>query len=184
MPSIGFSARASFDRPLDTLMECHERIRTQCDALRRLAMPLPADGGGATERKHTAANLIWFFGTTGRYHHEDEEADLFPAMIAAATGPYAERVASLVQRLEAQHRELEDAWGRLSGEVKKIADGAASVLDEREVARFNAAYREHSTLEETELIPLAEMILSAPECEVVGRCIARRHGVAPGLDQG
>ena len=183
MPPIKSSAPAPLDRPLATLMECHDRIRAQCDILRRLASQLPADGWDGPARKYAAANLLWFFGTTGRHHHEDEETDLFPAMIAAATGSYAERVASLVQQLEAQHRELEDAWMHLSVNVKKIADGDASVLDALEVARFTAAYREHSALEETELIPLAELILSAPECAVVGRSMARRRGLAPELNQ-
>ena len=169
---------ADFDHPLEMLKACHERMRTQCDTLRRLAAHLSAHRCDDPARQ-AVTNVIRFFGSAGRHHHEDEESDLFPAMIAAATGLNTERIALLVQKLEVEHRELEQACKSLCSDLEKIARGEAATLDELEVNRFNTVYRAHSALEDAALIPLAAMVLSGPELAAVGRSMARRRGVTP-----
>jgi hemerythrin-like domain-containing protein len=177
MKSLTTAAPDGCDRPIETVKNCHELVRTHCSTLRWLALHLKTAGCDAHAR-NAASELIEFFGVVGRQHHEDEEKDLFPAVLASATGANFERASMLVQLLEGEHRALEHAWTALCRELEKVAQGARIKLDEGEIESFNEAYRTHSALEDNELIPLALVVLSDPELAMVGHSMAQRHGTA------
>lgn len=169
-------AVADFDHPLEMLSACHERIKAQCETLRRLAAHLPVHGCDA-QAQQAASNVMCYFDSAGRHHREDEEQDLFPGMILAAAGERAERTALLVGKLEHEHREIEETWLRLREALEDIAHGEERPLDPIEISRFCGMYHAHMAMEEADLFPLAETILDADALARLGRTMAKRRGV-------
>jgi len=77
----GHSAPAAgFEVPLEMLSACHGRIEQQCSTLRRLQSHLLAHGADDQARVAAAA-VMRYFDLAARQHHEDEERDLFPALL-------------------------------------------------------------------------------------------------------
>lgn len=169
---------ADFDHPFEMLSACHDRIKAQCDTLRRLAGHLPLHGCDA-QAQQAASNVMRYFDSAGRHHREDEETDLFPCMIAAAQGQNAERVALLIARLQSEHQEIEQLWLALRDVLECIAHQEEADLDPAEVDRFCAAYDAHMALEETSLLPLAERMLKPETVAALGTAMARRRRVKP-----
>ena len=106
-------------------------------------------------------------------HHRDEEQHLFVATIKGANnGAEKERVEEPVARLVSQHRHLEQMWLQLRPSVVAMAEGRtdASPAFRDEVMHLVDACLDHTRLEETVFLPLADEILS--------RC----HGHVPALE--
>lgn len=169
-------AMADFDHPLEMLAACHDRIKAQCATLSRLAAHLPAHGCDA-QAQQAASNVMRYFDSAGRHHQEDEEQDLFPAMVAAAKGENAERIALLIAQLGEEHHEIEQIWLGLRKALESLAHGENAPLDALEVNRFCGMYRTHMAVEEANLIPLAELVLGGGALAALGRAMARRRGV-------
>jgi hemerythrin-like domain-containing protein len=167
-----------FDQPMEMLAACHERIEAQCETLQRLAAHLPLHGCNA-QAQRAAANVMRYFDSAGRHHREDEEQDLFPAMIAAAQGESTERIALLVAQLTHEHNEMEQTWLRLGEALESIAHGENVPLDAIEVSRFCGMYRAHMALEEANLFPLAELLLRPGTLAGLGKAMAKRRGAKP-----
>lgn len=167
---------ADFEHPFEMLKACHERIKAQCETLRRLAAHLPAHGSDA-QAQQAASNVMRYFDGAGRHHHEDEEEDLFPRMIAAAHGQNVERLALLVSELQREHRDMEQMWDGIRDTLEKIAHGENAPLAEIEVNRFCTLYHTHIAIEEANMIPLAAMLLGENDLSQIGRAMAARRGV-------
>ena len=164
---------ASFDDPLAMLSACHGRIRRQLETLSRLERHLP-EHGCDTDARVAARAILRYFDTAAPHHHEDEEVDVFPRVVARAP-----ECAALVARLEAEHLVLAANWRHLRPLLAGIAAGQRAVLPPKLVRDATAAYDAHIEAEETELIPLARELLPPEEIAAVGRAMARRRGVAP-----
>lgn len=169
-------AMADFDHPMEMLAACHERIESRCATLKRLADYLPRHGSDA-EAQQAASNIMRYFDSAGRHHREDEEQNLFPAMLRAARGETAARVAMLVAQLGRDHDEIEQAWLGLRDALERIAHGGEAPLDAREVGRFCALYCAHMAVEEAHLFPLAELLLDTGALSGLGKAMAERRGV-------
>src|SRR5512146_1236308 len=167
---------ADFEHPMEMLKACHERIEMQCETLQRLAAHLPVSGCDA-QAQQAASNIMRYFDSAGRHHHEDEEQDVFPHLTAASKGKETARVASLVSRLTAQHREMEKAWSKLRDLLATIAYGDSAPLDQGEVEHFCGLYRDHISLENENLIPLATQLITVEDLAAIGRSMAARRGV-------
>jgi hypothetical protein len=87
------SSRAApdFSRPIEALKACHERLRSQCAALRQLVDHVKDVGYDAQAQQ--AAGVMRYFDSAARHHHADEEEDLLPRMMAQASmhGAYRAR---------------------------------------------------------------------------------------------
>jgi len=172
----GRAGAPDFSQPLDALKAGHERIRAQCETLRELAKHLPLYYCDAWAQQ-AASNILRYFDGAARHHEEDEEHDLFPRMLAAATGQAAERVALLTARLERQHRDMAAAWSNLRDTLERVANGEIAPLDKLEVSNFRELYRAHMAIEDVEVIPLAAVLLDADALAALGRAMAARRGV-------
>jgi hemerythrin-like domain-containing protein len=128
-----------FSRPIEALKACHERLRSQCAALREL-MDRVRELGCDAQAQQLAAGVMRYFDTAARHHHADEEEDLLPRMVAAASMGRGLRITRLVADLIREHRELHWAWSRLRTVLQEIAAGERAALDPRAVNRF-AAYQ-------------------------------------------
>lgn len=175
----GFSPPAAgFEVPLEMLSACHHRVERQCETLGRLATHLAAHGADARARD-AAAGVMRYFDTSARHHHEDEEVDLFPALLEAMAGSDAVCLRGLVDALVAEHRELEVRWARLRAVLEGVAAGVPVLLAADEVDAFTALYARHIAREEQELLPMAARLLGDADLDRVGRAMRERRGVAP-----
>ncbi|HKU70918.1 MAG TPA: hemerythrin domain-containing protein [Burkholderiales bacterium] len=164
-----------FSRPLDSLKTCHVRIRSECGKLRDLAERVK-DGQCDEEARTVAAALMRYFDTAARFHHEDEEEDLLPRMMAAATIGRGSRLTRMVADIATEHREMDRLWTELRAGLQELSAGEKLPLNLLSVDRFVKLYASHITVEETNVYPLAEMLLSKEDLDQIGASMAERRG--------
>lgn len=148
-----------FDDPLGMLRACHERILRHG---RWLQAVVHGDDAAVLAAVHR------YFATAGHQHHEDEEQDLFPLLIARGGAP-------LVNELVVQHRILDGLWERLAagfGDPRLLQGPLAKPAIE-----FVSLNESHIELENRELMPLASKLLTPKELTVLGERMAHRRGV-------
>ena len=177
LPLPGHSSPAAgFDAPLQMLAACHQRIERQCATLRRLVPHLAAHGADAQAREAAQA-VMRYFDTAAQHHHEDEEQDLFPALLESMAGSDAVCLRELTDALTHQHRELDRHWRALRVALQRIAMGESADLDGVLVERLADAYAEHLKREERELLPMAGRLLDDAALAAMGRSMRRRRGI-------
>ena len=169
----GKASAPTFDSPLDMLHACHERIMDQCATLQKLMSHLPMHGCD-TQAQQAAQAIMRYFDTAGKFHHQDEEEDLFPLLLATQN-VYAE---GLIKRLLEDHKAMEAAWLNLRNQLQGIADGKSATLERNVVADFSLVYGRHIMLENTKLLPLSAQILNAQQLHDLGKKMAGRRGVS------
>lgn len=167
-----------FEEPIEMLRACHDRIAHQCATLERLVAHLQTHGCDEPAREAAAA-VLRYFTLAGLNHHADEERDLFPRLLATATGEDAQRAAILVASMVADHREMERLWGALEPVLATLARGAIDRLDAVLVGAFCTIYRNHIVIEENDVIALAERVLPRAALAEVGQAMSIRRGVKP-----
>ncbi|WP_418315695.1 hemerythrin domain-containing protein [Piscinibacter sakaiensis] len=177
------AAPAGFEVPLEMLAACHLRIERQYDTLLRLA-PHLREHGSDQQARDAAAAVLRYFDSAAAHHHEDEENDLFPALLEAMAGSDAVCIREMIGALLAEHRVLEGRWQRLRPQLLRIAEGAAGLLDDAEIAAFADGYRSHIEREENELLPMAGRLLDAAQLERIGRSMRLRRGIDDAAVQG
>lgn len=164
-----------FDDPLELLRACHGKILRQCETLCRLAEHLKTKGCDPEAQK-AAQGILRYFSTAGRLHHQDEELDLFPAL-SATKGAAAQGVATLLERLLAEHLDMQASWDALQPLLGELASGQPVALPDDVVQRFIVCHTRHIALENGELLPLAAQLLNADQLGAMGRKMAARRGV-------
>lgn len=171
-PAVGFEV------PLEMLAACHGRVQHQCETLLRLLAHL-ASHGADRPAQEAAQAVMWYFDTAARHHHEDEELDLFPALVESMAGSDAVCLRELTASLCSDHRQLEQRWRALRERLVQIADGhgTVSTLADADVTGFIALYEQHIAREESELLPMAGRLLSDVELDRIGRAMRARRGL-------
>jgi hemerythrin-like domain-containing protein len=166
---FGQHAAPGFDDPLGVLRACHRRIEKQLATLDRLRRHLPEHH--ADQEAATAATAIMrYFDSAAHHHHADEEASLFPRLLAARP-----ELAAVTARLESEHEEMAQRWARLRPLLVAIAARSSAFLPIQDVDAFGAAYTAHIALEEGELLPQAEAMLDAATLAAIGAEMAARR---------
>jgi hemerythrin-like domain-containing protein len=171
------SPAATFEAPLAMLAACHERIEAQCATLQRLAAHVAKHGGDDPART-AARGIIRYFDTAGRHHHDDEEHDLFPALIESMAGSDPVCIRELIESLKAEHRELDRRWQALRGWLAQIETGTspAPPPPAQQIGEFVDGYERHIAREESELLPMAERLLDDHTLAMIGRTMSERRG--------
>lgn len=165
-----------FAEPLGMLRACHERIRSHCATLRRLVEHVRERGPDA-EARAAAAGVIRYFDDAARRHHDDEEHDLLPRMVSAATLGRGSSLTRLVADVANEHRALDRAWIELRAALQAVAAGEPIGLNPLAVDSFVKLYHSHLVMEESNVLPLAEMLLSKEDLAAIGAAMAARRGV-------
>ena len=158
-----------FDDPLGLLRACHERILGHCDTLERLVSHLQLQGADQ-EAQLAAARILRYFQVGAPLHHEDEECDLFPALRAHSAFPVIQHPG--LEKLAAQHRELDKLWIEMELALMAISRGTAADLA---VQPFVVLTRTHIALEEREIFPLAERYLDEVAWAILGNAMQARR---------
>lgn len=170
------SPAPDFSKPLDALRACHQRIRMQCETLRKIVEHMRTHGCD-DEARAAAANVMRYFDTAGRHHHEDEEEDLLPRMMTAATLGRGSRLTRLVAEVATEHRDIDRLWTDLRAALQEISAGENIPLDALHVDRFAKLCQSHIVSEEANVLPLAEMLLSQADLAEIGAAMAQRRGI-------
>ncbi|TWI66144.1 pyridoxamine 5'-phosphate oxidase [Pseudoduganella lurida] len=176
-------AAPGFDQPIAMLKHCHDKIRQQLATLEKLLAHLPAHGPDAAAQQAAVA-VQKYFNVAAHFHHDDEELDLLPMLEATATGEDLDLVRSLRPQILAQHKQMDDDWLIINGQLDKVANGSSGELAPESVQRFVQAYTSHMTTEETHIAPMAKRLFSPVQMGVMGEAMARRRGVAPANGNG
>jgi pyridoxamine 5'-phosphate oxidase len=164
-----------FDHPLEILHACHGKIQHQLDTLQKLAIYLPVHGCDLQARQAAQA-ILRYFDTAGQFHHQDEEENLFPTLLAMDIS-LTPRIQALVNQLLEQHVVMFAAWGEVRIVLVKLADGIDTPLQDVEVAHLVDSYNRHIKIEESELLPLSAHVLSPNQVMELGKAMAERRGV-------
>lgn len=170
----GGKSDESFDTPITNFSQCHVGI---VEHLRMLG-DLPALIATAERARKIAAGTLAFFEEVIAEHHAQEERALFPAVLkSAARGEEQEHVKSVIDRLTAEHRQIEAQWSRIKPALKQVAKGHDADLDEASVAQLESDYRAHAAFEEEAFLPLAQIILgrNANHMAALGMSLHIRH---------
>lgn len=174
IPLTSAQAAPSFDHPLELLHACHGKIQRQLDTLQKLAAHLPVHGCDQSAQQ-AAQGILRYFDSAGQFHHQDEEENLFPTLLALDV-PEKAQVKALIERLLAQHVVMFAAWSDVRAVLVRLAEGAETSLPDGMVERLTNSYVPHIELEETELIPLSARLLNTQQIMDMGKCMAERRG--------
>jgi hemerythrin-like domain-containing protein len=146
--------------PVGSFSGCHAGIIEHMDAFARL----PALLKPAEEARSIAERIRQFFSDVILTHHQEEERELFTAVMASASsGEELEQVRTIITRLTAEHRELERCWARIEPQMKTLARGELVPVDTQAIDQLTVGYKAHAEYEEQHFLPLAEKILGRNE---------------------
>ena len=166
---------ASFAEPFEMLAACHERIQRMLDLLRRLREHLPVHGNDGQARQ-AARDVLRYFDQAAPQHHRDEELHVFPPLLA--TGDSAQR--ELVQRLQQDHRAMEQGWAAARPVLEALAEGRRDRLDAAEeaaLAAFADLHFDHLAAEDRLAYPAAQALLDPGTLAAMGREMMTRRGI-------
>lgn len=144
------------DTPLTSFTRCHLGIVTQLEGSARL----PELVDTANQARQMAQTTLDLFRQTIVPHHAEEEAELFPAVLQSANANERKAVRGMIERLIAEHREVDGLWKRLEPSIRAAARGNRSEVDAEIMEELIRAFLRHARYEETVFLPLAERILS------------------------
>ena len=135
---------------------CHQQI---ADHLARLdALIEHLDHIGVDARAQDEARTIEaFFSQTSRSHHQEEEAKVFPGLLASSD----ESLVSTVRMLQQDHGWIEQDWLEIAPQLRAIASGYSwyDPAELRHAAQvFVELCREHIQLEESVIYPQAKAL--------------------------
>jgi len=159
----------------EVLDACHRQTLVMLDKLATLVASLD-NGPPDPQARATAGEVVQFFSTTARQHHEDEERHVFPQLQDSADPEIVQAVLTLQQ----DHHWMDIDWRELSPALAAVAadQGGYDLEALREgVEIFTALSNDHIALEESCIYPQARMRLRSAELQQMGREMAERRRV-------
>ncbi len=161
------------DEPLEMLEACHGRVRAFTETLRKL-VPHLAKNGADAEAAQAASNILRYFDLAAPKHHQDEEVDLFPLLLA--TAPEDTALAAAINQLRAEHLQMGHLWLQLRELLLLVSEGRMADLARDNLAEcFADFYQQHAASEEAGVFAAAQHLLSPSQRELLGRSMAARR---------
>lgn len=161
---------ALLDEPLEYIFADHFRQRSVIGALRRFASE-------ASAPRHDADAVIAFMTRDLRWHHEDEDEDLFPLLRRRAVPE--DDIGVALARLTADHRDAESMErgivDALSGQVGK----ATLRLDKRiceMMTAYAASEHRHLAVENGIILAIARIRLTRSDLQKLSVAMKTRRG--------
>ncbi|MCS0631626.1 pyridoxamine 5'-phosphate oxidase [Telluria mixta] len=165
-----------FDQPVAVLKHCHGRIRKQLATLEKLVAHLPEHGADEQARQAATA-VLKYFDKAAHLHHEDEEQDLLPMLLAVAKGDDAATLQALVPVILQEHKDMDAMWQDLHEQLMGIADGSGTQLSASIVRRFVQSYHGHMEREEGIVAPMALRLFGPDQMARLGGAMRQRRGL-------
>jgi hemerythrin-like domain-containing protein len=162
------------DAPLQDFSKCHVGFVTVLEA----SLGLPEMIATAARSRTCAADMLKMFHNRLLAHHDDEERDLFPAVLRVAEpGEEADRAQAMVAQLVREHREIAQVWKQLEPAVQAVANGYLPQLDAVLLRELVQRFNEHVRAEEEEFLPFAHRVLArqADDMAMLGSALHERH---------
>lgn len=151
--------------PLDMIDHAHSVQSQLCDALEQIADGLPDD----VDRRLCAQAA-----STLQYdlplHHQDEEMGLFPLLRARAAA--ADGIGKVLDRLASEHDTDADFAGEIAESLDLLGRGGKVANPEMVgymLRGFFERYRRHVQWENTLVMPLARLRLTAEDLQALSR---------------
>lgn len=165
-----------FDQPVAVLKHCHGRIRKQLSTLEKLLAHLPEHGADEQARQAATA-VLKYFDKAAQLHHDDEEQDLLPMLLAVAKGDDAATLQALAPVILQEHKDMDAMWQDLHEQLTSIADGSGTQLSASIVRRFVQNYQGHMEREEGIVAPMALRLFGPDQMARLGAAMRRRRGL-------
>ncbi|MGD9791140.1 MAG: hemerythrin domain-containing protein [Phycisphaerales bacterium] len=185
-----------FDEPIGLLTDCHRRIEKFLDVLLRVAREYgPGQGGGgrpfdAQARAAVETAKRYFLHAAPR-HTADEEESLFPRLKAAIAGRAAgagggagATGSEAMRHLQDDHKQADAMHARVDALLEvwlRAENGTFAPAHATELLSLleslRELYRGHIEVEEKEVFPLAEKVLTASDLAAVGEEMQARRGI-------
>jgi len=157
------------------LDQTHQQFLDANDELEELIRKIETDG--ITRPLQARAASIAQTLARAAEHHEDEERDVFPVLLARGDAALTD----IVRRLHQDHGWLEENWLELGPHLQAIGSGYGTWdVDTLRagIPVMAALLRDHVALEESIAYPQARAQLSADTRNEMGRAMAARHRAA------
>jgi hemerythrin-like domain-containing protein len=142
--------------PFERLDRAHAQVLEVLADFERLLTHIDENGPDTIARE-SARHIQHFFSGPAREHHAEEEARIFPGLLASGDANMVQNV----ERLQQDHGWLEEDWIELSTQIEAIANGY-SWYDLNSLRHalpvFASLYREHIALEESLVYPAARRL--------------------------
>jgi hemerythrin-like domain-containing protein len=169
------SAADRLEPPLDALGAWHRQGTQHFETMRRLARRAPGSILDAAMRRQAEA-VVSYFDRSVAVHHQDEERDLFPALIESMAGSDPVCLREMVAGLTDEHRAFAVAWRGLRADFAAIAAGTPWEPDPGLVDAFIGQCEGLFRRENEELLPMASRLLSdEARAEIIAAMLARRR---------
>ena len=173
-----------FTDPTGLLSDCHRRIEMFLGSLRAVAEVI--DQPPTEEVRRALESALLYFSQAAPKHAADEEESLFPRL-RQMRNPEVVAALSCVEKLDEEHRGaalLHEAVERIGTQYLSngnLTDGEIADF-RRSVASLAAIYKQHISIEDDLIFPMASRMLSASEKQEVANEMAGRRKVRPIAD--
>ncbi|QLI81133.1 hemerythrin domain-containing protein [Chitinibacter fontanus] len=161
----------TFETPVAMLIACHDRVR-QYAALTETLVSHVAQHGADAAAIAGAQSILRYFDIAAPLHHQDEDEDLFPALIPLASA----ELKQVIDQIMAEHDELGALWQQVRAALLALVAGNDNELSAELAAQFASRYPAHAAREEDEIYPYAKVLLDAKQLQQLGRNMAARRG--------
>jgi iron-sulfur cluster repair protein YtfE (RIC family) len=175
---IGVSVH-DFSHPTGLLSDCHRRIELFIDLLEAVGQVI--DQPAADKTKRTLEAALRYFREAAPTHTADEEESLFPRL-RCVKDPDAQAALAKLDQLEKDHQSA----GPLHAEAERLGQLYLSrgILSSAEAGEFRIAiatlksmYRQHISIEDQVVFPVAAALLPQSDQVVIGEEMAARRRV-------
>ncbi|MEP6715087.1 MAG: hemerythrin domain-containing protein [Terriglobia bacterium] len=177
---IGATRENDFTNPIGMLGDCHHRIVRFLKVLVTLATE---ERGGflAEPRRTLLATSLRYFREAAPKHTADEEESLFPRLRRLEV-PGLEAVLARIDSLEQDHLCADRSHAEVDGLGQLwLADGRLSPEQALRLltllSQLTDLYRHHIGVEDTEVFPCAQAVLSPADRQAIGAEMASRRGL-------
>jgi hemerythrin-like domain-containing protein len=181
MPVQIGSVTHSFEDPTGLLSDCHRRVEMFMGALERAAQV--CDREISNDNRRSLDLALRYFRDAAPKHTADEEESLFPRLRRLSDDRLATALTRL-EELETDHRWAEPLHAcaeqlgtRCLEQGKLSADDAHTFRDS--VQRLHEMYRRHIEVEDCQIFPLAQKLLSPEAKTQIAAEMQARRGLKP-----
>ena len=151
------------------LRACHDKVRQFTTLLLRLRDHLREHGADPSAREAATA-IRRYFTLAAPLHHQDEDDDLYPALLKLGDAQLASDIATLT----AEHASLHALWLTVECWLAEVQVGQVPDVQASEIALFAQRYPAHAAAEETLVYPAADR-LDLPTRQALAQAMSRRR---------
>lgn len=171
----GFDSPAvGFEQPFEMLEACHERVQRSLVLLGKLVDHIDTHGHDAQSRS-AAADVLRYFDVAAPLHHDDEEVNVFPLLLAQGDAT----LRAAVQNLQDDHLRMNALWTVLRESLLRWCQpqsgGPVDAATREVMASFCQLYAAHIDTEEGRVYPAACALMDTSTLQDMGRQMRERR---------